>query len=139
MHKIKQMEHKMQPELEKKITKDDLIDKGNTTLTKEELYKLIANTTVSGDYEYNGHRRYKTFMNANGEMEAKNDWGSHIFGHYTIDDNGLFSVTWDGYWDEWTGVAFKTHKEIRFYNIVDGRWMTTFTDIKLGKQNLDVK
>jgi len=129
----------MQPELEKQITKNDLLDKGHISLTKEQLKKLIKNTTVTGDYEYNGHRRYKTFMSPDGEMEAKNDWGSHVFGQYSIDDNGYFSVSWDGYWDDWTGIAFETHKEIRFYNIEDGRWMTTFTDIAQGKQNLEVK
>ena len=128
----------MQPELEKKITRDEMLKK-YVPLTKERLQALISNTTVTGDYEYNGHRIYKTFMNENGEMEAKNDWGSHVFGHYSIDDEGYFSVSWDGYWDDWTGIAFETHKEIRFYNIEDGRWMTTFTDIAQGKQDLEVK
>ena len=129
----------MKPALELQITKDGLLNLGHRPLSKEALLARIANTTVTGDYEYNGHRRYKTFMSPDGEMEAKNDWGSHVFGRYTIDDDGYFSVSWNGYWDDWTGIAFKINHEIKFYNIEDGRWMTTFTDIAQGKQDLEVK
>lgn len=128
----------MQPELEKQTTRDDLLNKGYTPLSKEELLELIANTTVSGDYEYSGHRRYKTFMNANGEMEAKNDWGSDESGQWHIDDNGYFSVAWEGYWEDWTAVAFKVNDEIKFYNMEDGRWMTTFHTIIPGEHDLNV-
>jgi len=128
----------MSPELEKRITQNDLLQKDYKPLTKKELEELISDTTVTGDYEYNGHRVYKTYISPDGKMEAKNDWGSHLFGQYTIDENGYFSVTWDGYWDEWTGMAFLTNQEIRFYNIEDGRWMTTFREIKPGKHNLEV-
>ncbi len=129
----------MKPEIEKQTTKDDLIRKGYTPLTKQELSELISNTTVSGDYEYSGHRRFKTFMDANGEMEGKNDWGSDEFGKWNIDDNGYLSVKWEGYWEDWTAVAFKVNDEIKFYNIKDGTWQTTFNNIMPGEQDLDVQ
>jgi len=129
----------MKPEIEKQTTKDDLIRKGYTPLTKQELSELISNATVSGDYEYSGHRRFKTFMDANGEMEGKNDWGSDEFGKWNIDDNGYLSVKWEGYWEDWTAVAFKVNDEIKFYNIKDGTWQTTFNNIMPGEQDLDVQ
>jgi len=128
----------MSPDLEKRITQTDLLKKGYKPLTKKALEELISNTTVTGDYEYNGHRVYKTYMSPDGKMEAKNDWGSHLFGQYSIDENGYFSVTWEGYWDEWTGVAFKTYQEVRFYNTKNGKWITTFTDIKPGRHDLTI-
>jgi hypothetical protein len=129
----------MKPELELQITKDDLLNLGHIPLTKEALVTRIANTTVIGDYEYNGHRIYKSFIDANGDIESKNDWGSHIFGHYTIKDNGHFSVEWDGYWDEWTGIAFEIAEEIKFYDIHTGKWRTTFHNILEGKHPLEVQ
>jgi hypothetical protein len=129
----------MKPEIEIQTSKDDLLNLGHTPLTKEEILALIANTTVIGDYEYNGHRVYKSFMDANGEIESKNDWGSHVFGRYTIDEDGLFSVEWDGYWDAWSGVAFLIEGEIKFYDVKTGKWRTTFNAITQGKRDLEVK
>jgi hypothetical protein len=129
----------MKPEIEIQTSKDDLLSLGHTPLTKEELLALISNTTVIGDYEYNGHRVYKSFMDANGEIESKNDWGSHVFGRYTIDDNGVFNVEWDGYWDAWSGVAFLIEDEIKFYDVKTGKWRTTFNTITQGKRDLEVK
>ena len=129
----------MKPEIEIQTSKDELLSLGHTPLTKEELLALIANTTVIGDYEYNGHRVYKSFMDANGEIESKNGWGSHVFGRYTIDDNGVFNVEWDGYWDAWSGVAFLIEGEIKFYDAKTGKWRTTFNAITQGKRDLEVK
>jgi len=129
----------MKPEIEIQTSKDDLLSLGHTPLTKEELLALIANTTVIGDYEYNGHRVYKSFMDTNGGIESKNDWGSHVFGRYTIDDNGVFNVEWDGYWDAWSGVAFLIEGEIKFYDAKTAKWRTTFNAITQGKRDLEVK
>jgi len=128
----------MRPDIEKLTTKDDLIAQGYTPLTKEALLALVSNNTVHGDYEYNGHRVYKTFMNANGEMDGRNDWGSNEAGKYTIDDDGYLSVTWQGYWEDWSGLAFKVDGAIKFYDAQSGRWRTTFTHILQGKQDLHV-
>ena len=128
----------MKPDIEIKTTKDDLIAKGYTPLTKEELLKLISHTTVCGDYEYSGHRKYKTFMNANGSMEAKNDWDSHEEGRWSVDENGYLSVEWDGYWEDWSGMGFKVDDEIKFYDSKTGKWRTSFHNIVQGEQDLDV-
>jgi len=128
----------MKPELERQTTKDLLLSKGYKPLTKVELLELISNTTVCGDYEYSGHRKYKSFMNANGEMNGKNDWGSYEEGNYTIDEDGHLSVAWDGYWEEWTGVAFKVANEIKFYDTNSGIWRTTFNNITKGEQSLAI-
>ena len=128
----------MKPEIERLTTKEDLLGKGLTALSKEALVARISDTTVTGDYEYDGHRIYKSFMDTNGEIESKNDWGSHVFGRYTIEDNGHLSVEWDGYWDAWTGVAFEIEGEIKFYDIHTGVWRTTFHSILQGKHDLEV-
>ena len=129
----------MKPEIEMQTTKSDLIAKGYTALTKEELLEYISNTTVIGDYAYNGHRVYKSFMNANDQVTGKNDWGSYEEGRWSIDKNGLLSVSWEGYWEEWTGVAFKVDDAIKFYDIQTGRWRTTFNHIKKGEHDLTVE
>ena len=128
----------MKPKIEKETTKEDLLAKGYTPLTKQELKELISNTTVWGDYEYRGHRRYKTFMDSKGAMEGKNDWGSTEFGIWDIDDNGCLTVEWEGYWEDWSGVAFKVEDEIKFYDIKSGKWRTTFHTIIKGEQRLEV-
>jgi len=128
----------MEPSIEIQTTQNDLKAQGHTPLTKEELLALISGNTVIGDYEYSGHRIYRTFMNPNGEMEAKNDWGSHEFGKWQVEDDGCLSVTWDGYWEDWTAAAFKVDGEIKFYNIENGTWQTTFNTIMPGEQSLDV-
>jgi len=128
----------MRPEIEIKTNRDDLLDQGHRPLGQEELLRLISNNTVRGDYEYSGHRIYKTFMDPNGEMEAKNDWGSEEFGSWSVDDAGRLTVSWKGYWEEWTAVAFRIEGEIKFYNIEDGSWQTTFHELLPGRQALDL-
>ncbi len=129
----------MKPELEKMITKEDWLQKGYQPLNGKSLKNLIVDTTVTGDYEYNGHRIYKTYLGKEGTMEATNDWGNHLFGRYTVDKHGHFSVFWDGYWDEWTGIAFHTEKALRFYHIESGEWITTFHTILQGRHNLEIR
>ena len=128
----------MKPELEIETTKDDLINQGYKPLSKEALLELISNNTVRGDYEYSGHRIYKTFMNANGEMEAKNDWGSDETGRWSVDNDGCISVAWEGYWEDWSGPAFKVGDEIKFYDSISGKWRTTFHQIMQGEQALEI-
>ncbi len=128
----------MKPEIELQTTKDDLLNRGYTPLSKKELLELISDNTVCGDYEYNGHRIYKSFMNSNGEVEGKNDWGSTESGRWSVDENGYLSVEWDGYWEAWSGVAFKVDDEVKFYNLQDGTWQTTFHKILEGEHDLDV-
>ena len=129
----------MSPEIEQRTTRDDLINSGYTPLTKEALVALISNTTVSGDYEYSGHRVYKTFMDANGEMTGRNDWGSDEQGRWSVNNRGHLSVTWDGYWEDWSGVAFQVDREIKFYDTASGKWRTSFHNIMQGEQDLDIK
>jgi len=128
----------MKPELEMQTSKHDLVSQGYTPLTKEELLKLIANNTVRGDYEYSGHRIYKTFMNANGDMQAKNDWGSEETGRWSVANDGSMSVEWEGYWEDWSALAFKVDDEIKFYDSISGKWRTTFHQIMQGEQDLEV-
>jgi hypothetical protein len=129
----------MKPEIEILTTKDQLLSLGHIPLTKQEIVALIANTTVTGDYEYNGHRVYKSFIDVNGEIESKNDWSSHVLGRYTIDEKEHFHVEWDGYWDTWTGVVFEIEGHLKFYDTQTGKWRTTFNTIVQGKQDLEVK
>jgi hypothetical protein len=129
----------MKPEIEKETNADSLLMKGYKPLTKIELTELISDTTVSGDYEYHGHRRYKTFMNKNGTMVGSNDWGSLEKGQWSIYRNGYLCVMWDGYWENWIAKAFKIGEEIKFYDIESGEWRTTFNKIVKGEQSLNCK
>ncbi len=128
----------MKPKIERLTTKEKMLQNGYVPLTKKALLNLISNTTVWGDYEYSGHRKYKTFMDANGKMEAKNDWGSHVFGEWRVEEDGCLTVKWQGYWEDWTAIAFQVEREIKFYNIEDGQWQTTFYNIEQGRQDLEV-
>jgi hypothetical protein len=128
----------MKPDLERKINADSLIVLGFKPLTKEELLELISNNTVTGDYDYKGHRIYKTFMNKNGTMIGKNDWGSLEEGSWSVFSNGCLSVKWQGYWEDWIALAFKIDNQIKFYDLESGEWRTTFNKIEKGKQSLEV-
>ena len=128
----------MKLELEKKTTKDDLLSRGYKPLTQEELLEFISGNTVGGDYEYSGHRVYKTYMNVTGDMQAKNDWGSEEQGSWSVDSEGYLSVKWEGYWEDWSGVAFKIDDVIKFYDVSSGKWRTTFHYIAEGEEELDV-
>jgi len=128
----------MEPTIEKETSRDDLLRQGFHPMTQKELLESINGNTVHGDYEYSGHRIYKTFMDPNGEMEAKNDWGSEESGSWSIDEEGCLSVSWEGYWENWTAVAFLIEGKIKFYNIEDGSWQTTFHEVMPGRQALDI-
>ena len=128
----------MLPEIELQTTKDDLLSQGYIPFSKYELVNLLSNTTVSGDYEYIGHRRYKTYMSASGEMLGENDWGAQESGRWSVNELGHFSVEWDGYWEAWTALVFSVDETVKFYDIESGQWRTTFNSIVHGKQSLDV-
>ena len=83
-------------------TEKMIIDRGYLQLSAKELQQRISDKTVKGDY-YNG-RKYVTYTDKDGNMEGKNDLGSHLFGKCTFNTkDNTFSVEWDGYWDTWTG------------------------------------
>jgi hypothetical protein len=77
-------------------------------------------------------------MNANGEMEAQNDWGTYEEGKWKVDEHGCLTVEWDGYWEDWTGVAFQVDNELKFYDIESGKWRTSFDSIVKGKHPLEM-
>ena len=77
-------------------------------------------------------------MDANGEMEGRNDWGSEEQGRWRVDDSGCMCVTWEGYWENWCGMAFKVDDEIKFYDSISGKWRTSFHQILQGSQDLSV-
>lgn len=118
-------------------TEKMIIDRGYLQLSAEELKQRISDKTVKGDY-YNG-RKYVTYTDKNGNMEGKNDLGSHLFGKCTFNTkNNTFSVKWNGYWDTWTGRAYDVDGEIQFFDSTTSRWRTTFKKIEEGKKLLEV-
>jgi len=128
----------MEPIIEKQITHDKLLEKGYKPLTKEELSSLIIGNTVYGDYEYSGHRVFSSYMAEDGSIEGENDWGSHESGHWSIDEAGVLSVEWNGYWEAWSGIAFQVEHEIKFYDLENGKWRTTFHKILKGEHELKI-
>lgn len=116
-------------------TEKMIIDREYHQLSVEELKQIIYDTTVKGDY-YNG-RKYITYTDKDGNMEGKNDLGSHLFGKCTFNTkDNTFSVEWDGYWETWTGRAYDVDGEIQFFDTTTLRWRTTFKMMMSGKQPL---
>jgi len=109
-----------------------IIEAGYSQLSGEELKERISQKTIRGEY-YNG-RRYITFIDTNGNMEGKNDLGSHRFGKCVIDMNsGTIKTKWDSGWDNWTGRAYDVNGEIKFYDTTTLEWRTTFKDFTNGR------
>jgi len=109
-----------------------IIEAGYCQLSGEELKERISQKTIRGEY-YNG-RRYITFIDKNGNMEGKNDLGSHRFGKCSIDMNSSTITTkWYSGWDNWTGRAYDVNGEIKFYDTITLNWRTTFKDFTDGR------
>jgi len=129
---------KMTPQEELQITYDDVINDGHTILSKEELANLIVGKTVYGNYEYNGHRKFVSYIDPDGSVNGTNDWGSYEEGEWSIGDDHIFTVSWDGYWEDWSAYAFHIDGEVKFYEQLTGQWKTTFDAIKDGDLPLEL-
>ena len=113
-------------------TETMIIEAGYCQLSGEELKEKISQKTIRGEY-YNG-RRYITFIDKNGNMEGKNDLGSHRYGKCSIDLNSSTITTkWDSGWDNWTGRAYDVNGEIKFYDTTTLKWRITFKDFSDGR------
>ncbi len=128
----------MQSHEELKITQLDVINQGHIKIDKIQLKNLLLNKTVTGTYEYNGHRIFKSYLNPNGNVNGQNDLGSYEEGKFIINEDDTFSIEWDGYWENWTANVYKIDNKIKFYDIATNMWRTTFFDIQDAEQTLEV-
>jgi len=118
-------------------TESMIIEKGYKQLSGKELKERISDKTIRGDY-YNG-RIYIMFNDKAGNMEGKNDLGSHRFGKNIIDmNNNTLTTKWESGWDNWTGRAYDVDGEIKFYDTTTLKWRTTFKTFEDGKLSLEV-
>ena len=120
-------------------TQNEVIAAGHKQLTVEELTKVISNNTVTGDYFYNKQwRLYRSYANPNGEIQGENDLGSFVEGTWVINEDASLTLEWDGYWDDWTGVAYFFEDKIKFYDTTSKKWRTTYTKIEAGELDLEL-
>ena len=116
-------------------TENRIKELGYLQLSGEELRQKIENKTIWGDY-YNG-RKYISYSDKDGNIEGRNDLGSHVFGKWLINKNdNTFEVKWDGYWEDWTGRAYDVDGKIQFFDTTSLNWRTTFNKFEIGKKTL---
>ena len=121
------------------LTRDTIISQRHKQLTIQELKELSSNKTVRGDYFYNNEwRLYICYSNEDGTVEGENDLKSFNEGRWSVNDDGGYSVEWDGYWEDWTGFAYHVDGEIMFFDSTTGKWRTTYTKVVEGEEPLEV-
>ena len=107
------------------FTEKEIIAKGHSLLTGEELRKLISNKTIYGDYVM-GYK-FVTDIYDNGTAEGVNHVGSHDFGEWRIDiENNTLILNWKNGWVDTVTRAYEVNGHIEFYDVDTGRWRTTF-------------
>ena len=120
-------------------TQQEVITQGHTRLTQEELIAISSNKTITGHYYYNNQwRRYMSYTNPNGEIEGINDLGTFEKGRWSVNTDGLYSVNWARYWENWSAYAYRVGTDIKFYDTTTQKWLTTFNNIVKGELPLEV-
>ena len=129
----------MENQLDSVLTKQDMIDKSYQMLSVEDLSKLHIDTTITGKYFYNNTwYKYMSNIFSDGTVEGQNDVGSYNEGRWKVNSDATFSVEWEGYWEDWTGFAYKVANEIMFFDSTTNKWRTTYTLVEDGKLPIDV-
>ena len=119
------------------LTEPMIKEQGYTQLSAEELIGRIYNKTIRGEYFIG--RIFVTYIDDKGNMEGKNDLGSHHFGKNIIDmKNDTLTTQWDSGWDNWTGRAYEVAGEIKIFDTTSLEWRTTFKFFENGKKDLKV-
>ena len=116
-----------------------MIDNAYKVLNSKDLTRIFSDTTITGNYFYN-NTWYKFMINsfADGTVEGQNNVGSYNEGRWQVNDDDTMSIEWDGYWEDWTGFAYKVNDEIMFFDTTTGKWKTTYTLIEDGELPTDV-
>ena len=108
----------------------------NILKTFEGKFEIVS---LVGTFSSDGCHLHIALSDKDGNMEGKNDLGSHLIGKCTFNtEDNTFSVEWDGYWDTWTGRAYDVDGEIQFFDSTTSRWRTTFKKVEAGKLSLEL-
>ena len=128
----------MQTHTDNTLTQKDMINQAYKKLTAEELVAILSNTTITGKYYYNNSwYKYRVNSFSDGTMEGQNDTGTYDEGRGQVNDDGSMSTEWDGYWEDWTGVAYRVNNEVIFFDTTTHKWKTTYTLIEYGELPTD--
>lgn len=123
------------------LTREEIISQGHKMLKAQEIKDMFNDTTVTARYFY-GKKWYvaKTNSFKNGIIQGQNHVGSYNEGKWSVNekDNSL-SLTWDGYWEDWTAVGYKVNDEFMFFNTDTGTWRITMTLVEQGKLPTEIK
>jgi len=112
-----------------------LIKDGAPRMSGKEIRHFISGKTLTGDY--GAAFKFKTYFDASGLMEGKNNVGSHNRGEWSINDRkSTLSVEWDAGWVASTSYAYAIDGNVKFYIANTGQWSTTLYDSEDGRQNL---
>jgi hypothetical protein len=121
------------------LTQETIISQGHQRLSKQELETLTINKTVWGDYYYNNEWfLYVSYINQDGTMQGENDLESYNEGRWKINQDGSYTVEWDGYWEDWTAFVYSVDGELMFFDTTTEKWRTTFTKLVEGDVGLVV-
>jgi len=129
----------MQTNRDNLTTREEVVKDGCKILTAQELKEIVSGNTVTGDYFYNNEwRLYIAYSTPNGEIEGVNDLGSFVEGRWSIEEDGKYSVEWDGYWEDWSAYAFHVDGKIKFYDSTTDKWRTSYTKVEAGELPLEL-
>lgn len=102
-------------------------------ISAQELRQLLLGNTILGDFAF--AYKYIMTIGIDGSLEGINNVGSLHVGQLIIADaDNTISVQWRDGWENTTSRAYVVDEEIKLYNIGNGRWSTTFTEILRGTE-----
>ena len=129
----------MQRDTDNTLTQQDMIDKSYHRLTAKELVNILSDTTLTGKYFYN-NSWYVFKVNAfkDGHIIGQNSVGTYDRGRWHVNKDDSMTTTWDGTWEDWTGIAYKVENEIMFFDSITKRWKTTYTLVENGTLSTEI-
>ena len=121
------------------ITRQDMIDKSNKMLSKNEIEKIYSETTITAKYFYN-NTWFKAITNSysDGTITGQNNVGSSDKGRWEVSEDGVLSLEWDEYWESWSAFGYRVQDEVMFFDTDTGKWRITLSIIEDGELSVEM-